>query len=85
MKLINFFFLAVSILLPMKSYSQDLSLSLEDLIPGGKTYNKYRAEMPRRISWYGDKLIYVKGDSVMVAPNTDSETPQTLLTLKEID
>lgn len=85
MKLINSLFLAISILLPMKSYSQDLPLSLEDLIPGGKTYNKYRAEMPRRISWYGDKLIYVKGDSVMVAPNTDSETPQTLLTLKEIN
>lgn len=85
MKLINFFFLAVSILLPMKSYSQDIPLTLEDLIPGGKTYNKYRAEMPRQMQWYGDKLTYVKGDSILIAPNTDKEKVQTLLTLQDFN
>jgi dipeptidyl-peptidase-4 len=69
----------------MKLYSQDIPLSLEDLIPGGKTYGKYRAEMPHRMSWQGDKLTYIKGDSVMIAPDTDSESAQTLLTLEEIN
>jgi len=69
----------------MKSFSQDVPLSLEDLIPGGKTYSKYRAEMPRRISWQGDKLTYIKGDSILVAPHTDGGGIQTLLTLKEIN
>lgn len=69
----------------MKSYSQDIPLSLEDLIPGGKTFNKYRAEMPRQLTWFGDKLTYVKGDSILVAPNTDKEKPETLLTLQDIN
>ena len=85
MRLINFFFLAVSILLPMKSYSQDIPLTLEDLIPGGKTYSKYCAEMPRRMQWYGDKLTYVKDDSILIAPNTDREKVQTLTTLQEFN
>lgn len=85
MKYFNILFLSLSILLPMKSYSQDMPLTLEDLIPGGKTYNKYRAEMPRRLAWYGDKLTYVKGDTIYVAPLTDSEKPKVLLTLNDIN
>jgi dipeptidyl-peptidase-4 len=69
----------------MKSYSQHIPLSLEDLIPGGKTFNKYRAEMPRQLTWFGDKLTYVKGDSILVAPSTDKEKHQTLLTLQDIN
>lgn len=69
----------------MKSYSQDIPLTLEDLIPGGKTFNKYRAEMPRQLAWYGDKLTYVKGDTIYAAPLTDSEKPKVLLTLNDIN
>ncbi|MDR1881578.1 MAG: S9 family peptidase [Prevotella sp.] len=85
MKFINSVFLAASILLPMKSYSQDIPLTLEDLIPGGKTFGKYRAEMPRQLSWRGDKLTYIKGDTIMVAPDTDREKPQMLLNLQSIN
>lgn len=85
MKFINSVFLAISILLPMKSYSQEIPLTLEDLTPGGKTFSKYRAEMPRQLGWYGDKLTYIKGDSVMIAPNTDKEKPQVLLSLQDIN
>lgn len=85
MKFINSVFLAISILLPMKSYSQETPLTLEDLTPGGKTFSKYRAEMPRQLGWYGDKLTYIKGDSVIVAPNTDKEKPQVLLSLQDIN
>ncbi|MDR1717360.1 MAG: S9 family peptidase [Prevotella sp.] len=85
MKFINSVFLAISILLPMKSHSQEVPLTLEDLTPGGKTFSKYRAEMPRQLGWYGDKLTYIKGDSVMIAPNTDKEKPQVLLSLQDIN
>lgn len=85
MKFINSVFLAISILLPMKSHSQEVPLTLEDLTPGGKTFSKYRAEMPRQLGWYGDKLTYIKGDSVMIAPNTDEEKPQLLLSLQDIN
>lgn len=85
MKFINSVFLAISILLPMKSHSQEIPLTLEDLTPGGKTFSKYRAEMPRQLGWHGDKLTYIKGDSVMIAPNTDKEKPQVLLSLQDIN
>ncbi len=85
MRFTHFIFLATSLLLPMKSYSQDISLTLEDLIPGGKTYYKYRAEMPRQLVWYGENLIYAKGDSLMIAPYTDKEKPKVLLTLADIN
>lgn len=85
MKFINSVFLAISILLPMKSHSQEIPLTLEDLTPGGKTFSKYRAEMPRQLGWHGDKLTYIKGDSVMIAPNTDKEKSQLLLSLQDIN
>lgn len=85
MKYIHLIVLAASILLPMKSYSQDIPLTLEDLIPGGKNFYKYRAEMPRQLAWYGDKLTFVKGDSIMIAPNAEKQTAQLLLTLKDIN
>ncbi|MBD8387541.1 S9 family peptidase [Dysgonomonas sp. BGC7] len=85
MRFTHFIFLATSLLLPMKSYSQDIPLTLEDLIPGGKTYYKYRAEMPRQLTWYGENLVYAKGDSLMIAPYTDKEKPKVLLTLADIN
>lgn len=85
MRFINTVLLSISILLPMKSYSQDIPLTLEDLIPGGKNFYKYRAEMPRQLSWHGDKLTFVKGDSIMTVPNTEKDKSQTYLTLKEIN
>lgn len=85
MKYFNSLFLVISFLLPMKIYSQDVPLTLEDLIPGGKTYSKYRAEMPRQLSWYGDKLAYTRGDSVIIAPFSEKEKQQALFTLKDIN
>lgn len=84
MKFINFV-IAAGFLLPMKLYSQNTSLSLEDLIPGGKTFNKYRAEMPRQLAWYGDKLTYIKGDSIFATPLEERKQAQVLLTVQDIN
>lgn len=85
MKFVYSFILALSTLIPMKSFCQDIPLTLEDLIPGGKTNSKYRAEMPRQLSWYGDKLTYVKGDSIMIAPLNEKERAQVLISLDDIN
>lgn len=82
---ISFIFLSLSFLLPMKSHSQNIPLTIEDLIPGGKTFNKYRAEMPYRLAWHGDKLTYIKGDSILVAPQTEKQSPALLMTMQEIN
>ncbi|WP_165040775.1 S9 family peptidase [Dysgonomonas sp. ZJ709] len=85
MRIINSIIFALSIILPMKSYSQDIPLSLEDLIPGGKSFYKYRAEMPRQLNWYGDQLTYAKGDSIFVVPQKTNQKPQALITLEIIN
>lgn len=84
MRIFSTILFAVSTLLPMKSYSQDIPLSLEDLTPGGKTYNKYRAEMPRQLSWCDDRLIYIKGDTVFTVP-TESKHSERLITIEDIN
>lgn len=48
-------------------------LSLDDLIPGGKNYSKYRVSYPKQMQWWGDIPIYIKGDSVLSIPLTDKE------------
>ena len=74
MKKISFLLFAFCIsVLPMKLKSQNTTLTLEDLTPGGKTYNKYRISFPRQLSWLGDKLAYTKGDSILLAPLNDKQ------------
>lgn len=64
MTFLRFISLAIIILVvPMKSTSQN-SLTLDDLIPGGKTFNKYRTDMPPVLGWMGDKFIYFKKDTL---------------------
>ncbi len=54
-------------------------------MPGGKTYSKYRAEMPRNMVWQSDKLIYTKGDSMYVMPITEKDKGSLFVTLDEIN
>lgn len=77
--------LAISILSQMNLFSQNLPLSLEDLIPGGKTYYKYRAEFPRQIRWYGDRLTYVKGDSILFFAQEKGQKQEALITLRDLN
>ena len=55
------------VVLSMNLFSQEnIPLSLNDLIPGGETYAKFRPHLPRNVEFYGDKIIYAKGDSLFV-------------------
>ena len=72
-------------LLSMNSHSQSQTLTLEELIPGGSNYYKYRAEMPRQLAWLGDNLTYVKNDTIYSAPINDKHKPQPLITLADIN
>lgn len=40
-------------------------LTLEDLVPGGKTFSKYRVEYPRQVQWWNDVPLQTKGDSIV--------------------
>lgn len=45
--------------------AQEKQLTLHDLIPGGKTYNKFVPHNLKQLQWCGDIYIYAKGDTMM--------------------
>lgn len=77
----------ICFLMTLASFSQtnEPMLSLHDLIPGGKTFNKYRANMPQNIRWWGDKLIYTKGDSIIQIPVNEKGKESVVLSKESIN
>jgi len=59
-KYFNFILFALIIsVLPLSAQT----LTLEDLIPGGKNFANFRPKMPQKLQWNGDDLIYYKDGS----------------------
>lgn len=87
MKILKVCFFSICTLSSFISMAQDKSiqLGLEDLIPGGNSYAKYRISFPSNLQWWGDTPIYVKGDSVMVSRKSEKETDNLLIDKKTIN
>lgn len=47
--------------------AQDKALTLNDLIPGGKTYSKFVPKNLRQLQWCGDYYLYVSGDTILAS------------------
>ncbi len=60
-------------------------LSLEDLIPGGSTFSKYRVQFPSQLQWWNDKPLQVKGDSIITVPINEKEVSQVITTKEQIN
>lgn len=43
---------------------QDKQFTLDELIPGGKSYYKYYPRVSEQFYWQGDSLLQINGDSV---------------------
>ncbi|MDR2823880.1 MAG: DPP IV N-terminal domain-containing protein [Prevotellaceae bacterium] len=72
----TFFVFNLLILSVFQIFAQ--TLTLEDLIPGGKNYSNFRPQMPQQLHWQGEDLIYLKngketslisGKSVIPSPS----------------
>ena len=48
----------------MPCVAQDKQLTLHDLIPGGKSYNRFVPRDLKQLCWCGEEYLYAKGDSV---------------------
>lgn len=79
------FFLYFSFTITLMAQNKTPRLTLEDLIPGGKSYTKYRVDLPRQTQWWGDTPVYVKGDSIMVIPVSEKQVPTLLLDRKTLN
>jgi dipeptidyl aminopeptidase/acylaminoacyl peptidase len=72
------------LLLDRKIYGDSIkTLTLQDLIPGGKNYFRFALQNIKQLQWCGDKYIYIKGDSLMQALPS-GKTESVAFTLKEL-
>lgn len=87
MKILKTCLLSICILSSFISMAQDttIQLSLEDLIPGGNSYAKYRVSFPQRLQWWGDIPTYTKGDSIMSVAKSEKETDNLIIDKKAIN
>lgn len=75
----------MALCMPQTLRSQNKTLTLDDLIPGGKTYRKYIPSLPQRINWQGDILTYQKGDSIWTVSKETGKDASVLLTLAQVN
>lgn len=59
---------------PLSIMAQDKQLTLHDLIPGGKTYHRFVPKNLKQLQWWGDRYLYVKGDSVIAGDPAQKES-----------
>ncbi len=63
--------------------AQEKELTLHDLIPGGKTYNRFVPRTLKQLQWSGEYYLYAKGDSLLGA--VPGEPERVLLTREELN
>lgn len=84
MRYLTVFVLAIGLILStMNLKGQEIALTLEDLIPGGKTYQRYQPTRPLNPAWYGDNLTYQKKDSIILIDESGKE--KTFITLEQVN
>lgn len=62
------------LLAPLSIMAQDKQLTLHDLIPGGKTYERFVPDNLKQLQWCGERYLYAKGDSIVTALPEKEET-----------
>lgn len=73
-----------AILLSTTVMAQEKQFTLDDLIPGGKTYMKHTPQTLRQLQWCGDSYFYAQADSLwMGIPGKEAQVAFTLKQLNE--
>lgn len=71
--------------LSMSSRAQETQLTLDDLIPGGKTYSRFVPRTIKQLQWFGNQYVYVKGDSLMTGIPGKKKNESLLIDLQGIN
>ena len=69
----------------MSVQAQQKSFTLNDLIPGGKTYEQFKPADLKNAGWYGDTFIYNQGDSVLTTDKNGKPHKKPLITLAQLN
>ena len=76
-------FIVVSI--AMNGFAQGKSLTLEDLLPGGKTYTHFTPKTEYRIQWLGDELIFADENALYSVNPLKPTEKKVVLTKDELN
>jgi len=76
-------FLYGLLLIAMTVSAQNKRFSLEDLLPGGRTYEQFVPKTEMDYRWAGDELIGISGDKLFVQSKSDFLPYEALNTLLE--
>ncbi|GHT85201.1 prolyl tripeptidyl peptidase [Bacteroidia bacterium] len=68
------------ILIAMYASAQEKTFTLEDLIPGGKTYTNFTVQTDTRVQWYGDDLVFIDKEEIFLANPQKPDEKKSLLT-----
>lgn len=77
--------LLVCLFFEMNSLAQEKSLTLEDLIPGGKTYQNFVPKTDYKVQWYGDNLVFSNEEEMLFANPQKPDEKKSLLTQSELN
>ena len=82
MKLRFLFILAITQFMAVSAQLKEFSL--DNLMPGGKTYARFVPKNIKQLQFLGENYIYQKGDSIMIVkPGNHKE--KVLVTVKDIN
>ncbi|MDR0427886.1 MAG: S9 family peptidase [Dysgonamonadaceae bacterium] len=80
----NYFSLFIFMFCAMNTFAQEKQLTLEDLIPGGKTHHRFSPKTDYSFRWKGDDLIQYNLDSMWIAEVRNPGKKKLFLTKEEL-
>ena len=72
------------VLISMNMSAQEKSLTLEDLLPGGKSYANFVPRLPSQVRWYNDQILMPDGDALYLVNPEKKEKKTVLITNEEL-
>jgi dipeptidyl-peptidase-4 len=81
----RFIFIYTIILMATHISAQEKVFTLEDLIPGGKTYMNFTLKNDFRVQWYDDELLFIGKEEILFANPQKPNEKKPLLTKTELN
>jgi dipeptidyl-peptidase-4 len=69
----------------MNIIAQEKAFTIEDLIPGGKTYANFTPETGYKVQWYGDDLVFSDENEIFIINPQKPDKKKPLLAKNELN
>ena len=82
---LNILLIFLSFVFTMPLQSQTQQLTLDDLIPGGKSYFRFVPKSIKQLQWMGDEYIFQRGDTLWTVHPAKKKAKRVLLLLADLN